>query len=80
MKTGEKQREVDKLDTLKKVWYSPADIGRMMRPPVSKRTIIREIERGRITAVQTPGGQYRIDRTEYLRYSGQDQIATGCKV
>lgn len=48
------------------LYSSPAAVGRLIG--VSKMTILREIERGAITPIRTPGGHYRIERKEAYRY------------
>lgn len=47
---------------LKKMYYTPAEFGAMLG--VSRQTVVGWIWQGRLKAMQTPGGHYRIPASE----------------
>lgn len=48
---------------LKKTYYTPAEVGR--RVGVSRQTVVKWIEQGRLEAELTPGGHHRIPPTAF---------------
>ncbi|WP_432051802.1 helix-turn-helix domain-containing protein [Streptomyces xiamenensis] len=43
---------------------------------ISRRTVLREIQRGNLAAVK-PGGMYRIDPGEYAAYRNRSRVTPG---
>ncbi|MDE2020882.1 MAG: excisionase family DNA-binding protein [Patescibacteria group bacterium] len=50
----------------KRPWYSPSGAGHKLG--VSRQTIYRALESGKLVAIRTLGGQHRIQRDELVRF------------